>query len=386
MLLSRKGYRVLLVDKASFPSDTISTHIIWPHGAEVLDSWGLLDQVAATGCPPIGLNMIFDVGPIALKGGVTNTNGGRGGFCPRRTLLDKILVDAAVESGAELRENFTVDSLLFEGDRVAGIRGHGRNGAAVEERARIVIGADGVHSFVAKAVSAPEYDAIPPLATFFYSYYSGFDAEDIEQYDVGYQGAACFPTNDGLTLIAAVWPSSRFKEIRADIQANVDGVHELTPTVKERLQSARREEKWVGTAGVPNYFRKPYGPGWALVGDAGHDQDPITGQGISDAFIDAERLVGAVDEGFSGRRPLEEALREYQVRRDERVKPLHDFTCQLATLEPPPPEMQALFGALQGNQEATNQFYSALTGSLPLPEFMNEENLGRIMEGAGSPA
>jgi len=387
MLLARKGYRVLLVDKASFPSDTISTHIIWPHAAEVMDGWGLLDRLAATGCPPVALNMIFDVGPFALKGGVIDTNGGRGGFCPRRTVLDKLLVDAAVESGVELRENFTVESLVLDGDRVAGIKGRGRNGGSVEERARIVIGADGVHSFVAKAVGAPEYDAIPPLVTFFYNYYSGFEAEDLEQY-VGepYQGAACFPTNDGLTLIAAVWPSKRFKEIRSDIQGNVDKVHESYPSVKERLQRAKQEEKWVGTAGVPNYFRKPYGPGWALVGDAGYCKDPLTAQGISDAFIDSENLTEALDAGFSERRPLEEALADYHSSRDERVKPLYHFTCELATLEPPPPPIQQLFGALHGNQEATNQFYSAITGSLPLPQFMDPENLGRIMAGAAAPA
>jgi 2-polyprenyl-6-methoxyphenol hydroxylase-like FAD-dependent oxidoreductase len=293
MLLARKGYRVLLVDKASFPSDTISTHIIWPHGAEALDRWGLLDRVAATGCPPIARNMVFDVGPLALKGGVTNTNGGRGGLCPRRIVLDKLLVDAAVESGVELRENFTVEELLVDGDRVAGIKGHGRNGGSVEERAKMIIGADGVHSFVARAVGAEEYDTLPPLATFFYSYFSGVGAEDIEQYVGEYQGAAYFPTNDGLTIVAAVWPAKRFQEIRTDIEANVMGVHRQLP-VADRLQNARREEKWYGTAGVPNYFRKPYGPGWALVGDAGHEVDPITGQGINDAFLDVELLVEAI--------------------------------------------------------------------------------------------
>ena len=301
MLLARKGYRVLLVDKASFPSDTISTHIIWPHAAEVMDGWGLLDRLAATGCPPIALNMIFDVGPFALKGGVIDTNGGRGGFCPRRTVLDKLLVDAAVESGVELRENFTVEELMVDGDRVAGIRGHGRNGGSVEERARTVIGADGIHSFVAKAVGAPEYDVIPPLITFFYSYYSGFDADDIEQY-IGepYQGAAYFPTNDGLTLIAGAWPSKSVQghpvgHSREHRQAARVSIQALT----ERIKSATREEKWVGTAGVPNYFRKPYGPGWALVGDAGYVKDPLTAQGIADAFIDSENLAEALDAGFS---------------------------------------------------------------------------------------
>jgi 2-polyprenyl-6-methoxyphenol hydroxylase-like FAD-dependent oxidoreductase len=383
MLLARKGYKVLLVDKASFPSDTISTHIIWPHGAEIMDRWGLLDRLAATNCPPIALNMIFDVGPFALRGAVLNTNRGRGGFCPRRTVLDKLLVDAAVESRAELRERFTVDGLLWDDDRVVGIKGHSQNGGRVEERARVVIGADGAHSVVAKAVAATEYETIPPLATFYYTYYSGFEAEDIEQYVRDYQGAACFPTNDGATLIAAVWPSHRFNEIRSDVEGNVRKVHESTPSVADRLGSARREEKWVGTAGVANYLRKPFGPGWALVGDAGHQKDPITAQGISDAFIDAEHLADALDAGFSERRTLDEALTEYQVSRDERVKPLYHFTCELAKLEPPPPPLQALFAGLHRDREATNQFYSAITGSTPLPQFLNPENIARIAARAG---
>jgi 2-polyprenyl-6-methoxyphenol hydroxylase-like FAD-dependent oxidoreductase len=122
------------------------------------------------------------------------------------------------------------------------------------------------------------------------------------------------------------------------------------------------------------------------VGDAGYTKDPLTAQGIADAFIDGENLTEALDAGFSERRPLDEALAEYHAARDERVTPLYHFTTQLATLEPPPPEIQQLFGALHGNQEATNQFYSALTGSLPLPKFMDPENLGRIMAGAGTPA
>jgi len=386
MLLARKGYRVLLLDKASFPSDTVSTHIIWPHGAEILDRWGLLDRLAATGCPPVALNMIFDVGPFALKGGVTDTNGGRGGLCPRRTVLDELLVEAAVKSGAELREDFTVEELVWEGDRVVGIKGRGHDGAVVEERARIVVGADGKYSFVAKAVEAPEYNTVPPLVTFYYSYFSGIEIEDIEQY-VGLpnQGAAYFPTNDGLTLVAAAWPANKFHEIRADIEGNVMKVHRQLPHLAERLDGAKREEKWVGTAGVANYFRRPYGPGWALVGDAGYDRDPLTAQGISDSFIDSENLTEAIDAGFSERGPLEDALAEYEGSRNERVTPLYHFTCELAKLEPPPPEIQQLFGAMHGNRAATNQFFSAITGSLPLPEFMNTDNLGRIMAAANAP-
>src|SRR5439155_13302977 len=115
MLLARNGHKVLLVDRARFPSDTMSTHILWPPGAEVLKGWGLLDRLAVIGLSPIVRNMCFDVGPFALTGGVPDANDGEGGFCPRRIVLDKLLVDAAVEAGAELREGFSVDELLFEG-------------------------------------------------------------------------------------------------------------------------------------------------------------------------------------------------------------------------------------------------------------------------------
>jgi 2-polyprenyl-6-methoxyphenol hydroxylase-like FAD-dependent oxidoreductase len=323
--------------------------------------------------------MIFDLGAFVLVGGVPGTNLGRGGFCPRRTVLDKLLVDAAVEAGAELREEFSAQALMWDANRVTGIKGASRGGRAVEERARLVIGADGVHSMVAEAVSAREYDTKPPLATYYYSYYSGFDADDIEQHFRDYRGVGCFPTHDGFTLIAGVWPSPRFEQLRADIEQHTRELHETTPSVKERLQAARRETKWFGTAGVANYFRQPYGPGWALVGDAGYDKDPITAQGISDAFIDADALATALDEGWSGRRRLGDVMAEYHSTRDRRAKPMYDFTCQLATLDPPAPPLAALFAALRGNRPAIDDFFSAITGSRPLAEYMNPQNIGRII-------
>jgi 2-polyprenyl-6-methoxyphenol hydroxylase-like FAD-dependent oxidoreductase len=259
MLLARKGYRVLLVDRARFPSDTISTHIIWPHGAEIMDRWGLLDRLAATGCPPIALNLIFDVGPFALKGAVTDTNGGRGVFCPRRTVLDKLLVEAAGDAGAELREEFTVEALLWDGDRVTGIKGHSRTSGTVEERARVVVGADGVYSLVAKAVRALEYDVKASLTTNYYSYYSGFEAGDIEQYVRDYQAVGCFPTHGALTLIAVLWPSSRFEEIRTDIEGHVRKVLESTPSVADRLQGVR--DGWRPQL-LPSAVRSGLGARW----------------------------------------------------------------------------------------------------------------------------
>jgi 2-polyprenyl-6-methoxyphenol hydroxylase-like FAD-dependent oxidoreductase len=372
----------LLVERATFPSDTISTHILWPHGAEMMARWGLLERLAATGLPPICRSMTFDVGPFALRGTIPDANEGRGGFCPRRTVLDSLLVNAAAECGVEVRESFTVDELLRAGDAVVGVRGHGKGGTAVEEQGRVIIGADGVNSFVARMVRAQEYDARPVAACCYYSYFSGVKQEDIELYvreQCAFGGA---PTNDGLHLVMVNWPTGDFPEVRADIEGHVWRALAKAPQFLARVREARREEKWYGTAGVPGYFRKPYGKGWALVGDASYNRDPITAQGITDAFIDAEMLTAALSAALSGIGRFEALLDAHETTRNERVRPMYEFTSELATLEPPPPRMQALFGALRQNQDATNAFLSAITGAIPLPDFMSDENVGRIMAAA----
>jgi 2-polyprenyl-6-methoxyphenol hydroxylase-like FAD-dependent oxidoreductase len=142
MLLARKGYRVLLVDRATFPSDTMSTHIIHPPGISALKRWGLLDRLASTGCPPIA-GYSFDFGPIRIAGSLRPDDGVATAYCPRRTVLDYLLVEAAVAAGAELRERFTVEEVLIESGHVTGVRGHTAGGATVTERARVVVGADG---------------------------------------------------------------------------------------------------------------------------------------------------------------------------------------------------------------------------------------------------
>jgi 2-polyprenyl-6-methoxyphenol hydroxylase-like FAD-dependent oxidoreductase len=178
------------------------------------------------------------------------------------------------------------------------------------------------------------------------------------------------------------WPASDFPRVRTDVEGHVWRALEGSPDFAARVRGGRREEKWFGTAGVPGYFRKPYGRGWALVGDASYNRDPITAQGISDAFIDAGSLTEALGAGLSGNGLFDELLAAHQTARDERVRPMFEFTTQLAALEPPPPEMQALFGALRGNQDATNAFLSAITGAIPLPDFMSSENIGRIVAAA----
>ena len=381
MLLARLGYRVLLLDKAGFPSDTLSSHYIQQPGVARLKQWGLLDKVVASNCPPT-CQIVFDVGPFALTGTPPPADGVACGYGPRRQVLDTMLVEAAAEAGAEVREHFTVSELLMESDRVRGIRGHTTGGAPVTEEARIVIGADGLRSLVARAVQAPTYQERPVLTCAYYTYWSDVPVAGAELYPRPEWMIIAFPTNDGQTLTIGMWPHAAFHEVRADIEGHFMQALSLAPTLAERIRNGKRSERFYGTADLPFFFRKPYGPGWALVGDAGYHKDPITAQGITDAFRDAELAASAIDAGLSGRRPLEEALADYERQRNEAAMPMYELTHQFATLEPPPPEMQQLFAALHHNQEQTNRFFGTITGTVPIAEFFAPQNLGRIMGAA----
>jgi 2-polyprenyl-6-methoxyphenol hydroxylase-like FAD-dependent oxidoreductase len=378
MLLARKGYRVLLLERATFPSDVPRGHVIQPNGTARLKRWGLLDRVVASNCPPIP-TVTLDVGPFALTSAPPLADGETPIYGPRHGILDKILADAAVESGAELREGFTVQELLMEGERVSGIRGQGKDGQHVTESAKIVIGADGLHSLVARTVQAPRYQIKPNLTCSYFTYYSGMPVEGVTIYVREHRFIGVFPTNDALTCVAIQLPIAELKTFRANIEENFLHVLDLAPDLAAQVRAAKREERFLGVADIPNFFRKPYGPGWALVGDAGYHKDPYTGQGISDAFLGAELLSEALDAGWSGRRKLEDALFDYEQQRNEDAMPKYELNCQLASLEPPPPEMQQLFGALISNPVETTRFFGTIVGTVSIPEFFEPANLQRIL-------
>ena len=385
MLLARKGYRVLALDRATFPSDTMSTHIIHPRGVAALARWGLLERLQATGCPPIA-TYAFDFGPLTISGSPRAAGMRHDTLCPRRFVLDALLAEAAVESGVELREGFVVDELLYDGDRVQGVRGHTRSGETVTERARIVIGADGRRSRVAKAVRAESYNERPALAAGYYSYWSGLPTDRFEAYIRPERAFGIAPTNDDLTILIVNWPRAEFEANRKDVDGNCLAALELAPELAERVRGATRETRWVGTADLPSFFRRPAGPGWALVGDAGYHKDPITAQGISDAFRDAEAMAGAVDDAFAGRLAIGDAMARYERTRDESALPIFELTCELATLEPPPPEMQQLLGAMHGNRDAMDGFIGVLAGSVSPAAFFGPDNTERIMAEATAAA
>ncbi|MGE5362326.1 MAG: NAD(P)/FAD-dependent oxidoreductase, partial [Bacteroidales bacterium] len=369
--------------RATFPSDTISTHLIHPPGVARLRRWGVLDRLVATGCPPIH-TYIMDMGPFAISGS-PGTHDEPVAYAPRRTVLDKLLVDSAGRAGAEVREGFTVDAVVFDGDRVAGIRGHAKRGQAVTERARVVVGADGLQSVVARQVAPPEYDTKPALQAGYYTYWSGLPMRGcFEGYDRGDRTWAAWPTNDDLTLVVVGWPIGQFEANKADIERHYLQAFERAPAFRERVAAATRVERFAGLA-VPNFFRKPFGPGWALVGDAGYNKDFITAQGINDAFRDAEVCANALHETFAGVRSFDDAMAAYQAARDEQVRGIYQFTCDFASYTPPPPERLQLLAAVHGNQDAMDGFVRIIAGVVQPTDFFSPGNVGRIMAAAQGP-
>jgi 2-polyprenyl-6-methoxyphenol hydroxylase-like FAD-dependent oxidoreductase len=343
-----------------------------------LRRWGLLDAVVASGAPP-ARHVRFDVGPVVLEGHFPTFQGVDAVYSPRRTVLDPLLVEAARAAGAEVRERFTVEEVVVEGGRVTGIRGRGKGGAQVAESARLTVGADGKHSLVARTVGADVHHDRPPLTMGCYTYWDGVPLRGGELYARPRRAMGAWPTNDGLTLTYVAWPVEEFSAFRADVEGNVLRTLDLAGDLGQRVRAGRRAERFRASPDLPNFFRRPHGPGWALVGDAGLVMDPVTGQGIGDALRDAELLADAAAAGLGGRRPLGTALAGYERARDRAAVPMYDFTTELASFAPPRAEQEALFAALAGRQAEIDRFLGVLTGAVPLAGYLSPGNLLRLL-------
>jgi 2-polyprenyl-6-methoxyphenol hydroxylase-like FAD-dependent oxidoreductase len=378
MLLARKGYRVLLADRSKFPKEIPHGHFIHRGGPQRLNRWGLLDRIVSAGCPPVQ-SMITDAGDFPLTGINLVVDGVALGYAPRRAMLDKILVDAAVEAGAELREEFVVEDLLTYGDKITGISGRQlQNSTTITEHATMTVGADGRNSFLAQTVHAPVYEAVPAATVWYFSYWSSLPGNALEVYVRSNRVIFAFPTNDGLFGIFVAWPRAELASIRRDIEGAFMAVLDQAPELAERVRSSKREERFYGATDLPNFLRKPFGPGWGLVGDAGCHKDPYLALGICDAFRDAEWLVEAIDQGLSGQNSLDIAMAEYERLRNEATLSDYHQNIYLAQFKPFPPDITQLRLALRNNQEETNRYYMANEGMIPRESFYNPANLQRI--------
>jgi 2-polyprenyl-6-methoxyphenol hydroxylase-like FAD-dependent oxidoreductase len=367
MRLARAGHRVALVDRASFPSDTMSTHFVWQRGAARLQAWGLLDRLRALGCAPIR-EITFDAGPVQMCGIGPAVAGQTDTYCPRRTVLDALLVEAAGESGAELIDGLVVSDVLWSEGRAAGVRGHSRGSAESSLRAKVVVGADGLHSTVARRAAARTYRQHPPLTAVYYSYWSGVCDLGASFHARPGRLILVWPTNDDLRCIYVAWPRQEFSQVRKDVAGSFHAALELVPGLRETVASGRREQRFTGTGDLPNLYRASAGPGWALAGDAGHHKDPCTGMGISDAFLAADLLAEAIHDGLAGHRPMDQALACYQQRRDALTANGFELTLATARLAPPSPRLEALYRAAADQPGLARQVFGVLGGSIPVAD------------------
>lgn len=384
LLLARKGHQVLLIDRTAVPSEIPHGHFIHRGGPQRLHRWGVLEEIEASGCPLV-TDVLMSVGGSPMVGTGLYLDGVPFGCGPRRAVLDRILVDTAVSAGAELRDQFVVEEFLSEDGRITGIKGRDlRTGHRFTEYGRIVIGADGRNSRLAQTVQAPLYDEQPAETFYYFSYWSGVPIDRLEVHVSKQQIIFAFPTSDGLFGVFVSRPVAEFHQFRSDIEANFMQALAQVPALAAQVQAGHREERFYGTADLPNFFRKPYGPGWALVGDAGHHKDPYMALGIADALRDAELVATAVHDGLTGVRPMLEALAGYEQQRNEQSYPLYTENLARARFTPPPPEFGQIRAALlqNQNQDDINQFMMANLGLLPKELFFHPANIGRIMQRA----
>jgi flavin-dependent dehydrogenase len=316
MLLARRGRRVLLCDRGTFPSDTVSNGAFNAPGPLYLKRWGLLDRLVAAGVPPITCGVTHEAGRA------DRTRYGRPMYAPMRRLLDHLLVTAAVEAGAELREHFTVSDVVVDGGRVTGVRGRVGNHDVVD-LGRVVVGADGRHSTIAGAVRAREYDHVPMRGGGVYAYFENVAADGFEFWNGDGGWAMVAPSNNGLTHVATYVfnPEGRqgmpeSSALSGTPQERFERVLDVYPDLRERVAAGRRRTPLVAHRDAPAFFREAYGPGWALVGDAGFHQGPWHGYGMSHAFRDADRLAIALEDWLSGTRSFDDALGGYAEDRD----------------------------------------------------------------------
>lgn len=364
MLLARAGHNVLLLDRATFPSDTLSTHLIHQPGVAALARWGLLDAVRATGCPPLD-RATYSVADVFLDGCGQGVDGHHAAYAPRRYILDKLLTDGAAAAGVDVRERCRVTDLVRdESGRVIGVTGK-YNGQSFTEHAPLVVGADGMRSAVARLADAPFTVQDPNLSCAYYSYWEDLAVAGLELYERPGGWVASVPTHDNVALILTYFPQSHFRVIRTEPeQAHREQVRITAPSLFERMDGKRQVEKLRGTGDQQNFFRQAVGPGWALVGDAGHHKDSITARGISDAFLQAEILTRLVTGKLDGPADsLDEALREYGEQRDSSMLPGYESTLSVARMEAAHEQRLALLRAVQGDQELTSTYFDMVAGS-----------------------
>jgi flavin-dependent dehydrogenase len=366
LLLARMGHDVAVVERAWFPSDTVSTHQIARGGVVQLHRWGLLGDIMASGAPAIRQVSFTTEGEVVTRT-VKPAAGVDHLVAPRRFVLDTLVAEAAVRAGATIRHGITVAGVRIDDrGRAAGVYGRDAQGSPVEIEARFVVGADGLGSRVARSVGAGLVEDRGDGSAAQYAYYAGLPWTGIEFYIEHGSLAGVFPTNGGEACIWVCGPTADARTARREATSRADAFTALlrraAPALAARLDKARRSSAVSGMLRAPNHIRRAAGQGWALVGDAGYHRDAVTGHGISDAFRDAELLAVALDRTLRGEIDDRAALAVYQRQRDAALREIFELTCALAAYPPAP-----LFVELQKRLSRAIETEAATLAARPVP-------------------
>jgi len=355
MLLARGGARVVLVDKGAYGTDMLSTHALMRGAVLQLDRWGVLPEIVASGTPAIR-STTFCYAESDATVAIEPKHGVDALYAPRRTLLDRLLVDAAFKSGVDVRYGVRVDDVKVDSrGRAIGISAV-EGGTRCDLDADIVIGADGLHSTIARRVRAPRIVEGRHATGVLYGYWEGLSADEYRWWFKPGVSMGSIPTNDGATCVFVSVPSARFRdEVRGNAAAAYTRlIRQISPTFAERLRESVRVEPVRGFGGHRGFIRRSSGPGWALVGDAAYFKDPSTAHGITDAFRDAELLARAIMRGTSA------AFAEYEATRLDLSRTLFDVTDEIASLAWTDAEVQSLHRAFSAEMSRELRTLAAL--------------------------
>ena len=379
--LAQVGLSVALVDRMRFPSDTLSTHFFESPGVAAVERMGVLDELLAAGAPLIH-DVDYRIGDVAgfEPYGAGQPGGPQGpGLCVRRPVLDTALVNAAELAGAHVWTGTRVTGLVSAGGRVSGVVVADESGRETQLDAAIVAGADGAGSTVARMVGARRYHTQPNQRFAYWGYFEGatepgppalfFHRFDDELY-VG------SPCEAGLYMAAVLPALDRLPAFGDDLDGAFAATIAKCEPFAAVLAGASRVGPLRGMATFPVFFRESAGPGWVLVGDAGHFKDPTAGQGISDAFRQAERLAGDIVTGLGGAAAPDDVLADWWAWRDAEELEMHWLSADMGGAGPVPAAISEVVRDLQSSPGALWDFWGMFHRRVAPSDIFTPERFG----------